>query len=542
MAFTGLCAKVARFLLLQVAVSIAFFGLLSTGALAQSPDSPISFDIPAQPLGSALTALAVQANSQIFFEQAPVAGFTAPAVSGSMSTEQALRTLLANTPLKFARNDDGTYVISRKASVARARTASPKVAAAAPVEAAPPTPPQATNVGPRSARLTEGPWMIRLRAIYLDPHNKSDSFSVPSTPPNAVPANGIGTNDKWGPELDAEYFFSPHWSTELALNFPRVHDLNLQSSATSGKVGDFRLTPNFLMLKFGFLPESAFRPYVGAGLNVTSLYSVHANDLGLSKTTAGPAAQAGFDLRLSAHWSLNADAKWARSRPVVDFDGQSIGHMKLDPLLFGIGLGYRFGGSPPPAIAEPKVAPAVVPEPPPLDSDGDGVPDSIDQCPNTPAGVMVDAVGCPLDSDKDGVPDYLDKCPGTPPGLKVDANGCEIEELVLTGVNFETASARLTPESSEILDKVVATLRLRPQASAEIHGYTDSRGSDAYNQRLSEQRAGAVLHYFVEQGIPSAHLSAKGFGKADPVASNATIEGRLQNRRVTVQFSRPVPR
>src|ERR1700744_1009246 len=147
MAFSGLCSKAARFRLMQVAVLTALFGLISTAAFAQSQDSPISFDIPAQPLGSALTALAVQANSQIFFEQVPVAGLVSPAVSGSMSTQQALRTLLANTPLKFARNDDGTYVISRKASVARARTASPRVAAAAPVEAAPPTPSPSTNVG-----------------------------------------------------------------------------------------------------------------------------------------------------------------------------------------------------------------------------------------------------------------------------------------------------------------------------------------------------------------------------------------------------------
>ena len=88
----------------------------------------------------------------------------------------------------------------------------------------------------------------------------------------------------------------------------------------------------------------------------------------------------------------------------------------------------------------------------PLDSDGDGVPDYLDKCPNTPAGVQVDATGCPLDSDGDGVPDYLDKCPNTPAGVQVDSVGCpiqkpdtvvvtkpvEIESLVLSGdANFE---------------------------------------------------------------------------------------------------------
>ena len=63
----------------------------------------------------------------------------------------------------------------------------------------------------------------------------------------------------------------------------------------------------------------------------------------------------------------------------------------------------------------------------PLDSDGDGVPDYLDKCPGTPKGVAVDATGCPIDSDGDGVPDYLDKCPGTPRGAKVDAKGCPVD-------------------------------------------------------------------------------------------------------------------
>src|ERR1700678_868579 len=214
--------------------------------------------------------------------------------------------------------------------------------------------------------------------------------------------------------------------------------------------------------------------------------------------------------------------------------------MKLDRVLYGLGIGYRFGGSPAPAVIPVAAAPA--PQPAPMDSDGDGVPDTLDQCPNTPRGVQVDAKGCPLDSDGDGVPDYLDKCPGTPAGLKVDANGCEIEEMVLTGVNFETDSATLTPQSSDALDKVVAVLRQRPGAKAEIHGYTDSRGSDSYNQKLSERRAAAVVDYFIEHGISGADLSSKGFGKSNPLAGNDTAEGRAQNRRVTVAFSRPVPR
>jgi OOP family OmpA-OmpF porin len=191
-------------------------------------------------------------------------------------------------------------------------------------------------------------------------------------------------------------------------------------------------------------------------------------------------------------------------------------------------------------VTATPAAPAAPPAP--RDSDGDGVPDSIDRCPNTPRGVAVDGDGCPLDSDHDGVPDYLDQCPGTPAGLKVDDRGCEIEELVLTGVNFETNSAKLTADSFAVLDKVVDVLRLRPNAKTEIHGYTDSRGPEAYNLKLSERRAAAVVQYLAEHGIAGPHLSARGFGKANPVATNDTAEGRAQNRRVTVEFSKPVLR
>ena len=517
--------------------------LLPPAALAQGADTPVGFDIPAQPLGTALNSLAVQANLQIFFQQEPVAGLQAAAVQGTMTPKQALQALLAGTTLGFTQNSDGTLVVGPKARVVsrqHPRKANPvanvnTAPAAAPPAAAPPP--------PQSVLESEGPWMLRARALYLAPYNKSDAFDVPGLPPSLVPQNGARSNDRWTPEIDAEYFFSSHWSSELAITFGQVHDLLLQSPAVgsgSGTAGTFRVMPDFLTLKYGFLPESAFRPYVGVGLNVTSLYTVHAAPFGLSKTTVGPAAQAGFDIRLSHHWSLNADVKWARSRPEVEFEGGDIGHLKMDPLLFGIGIGYRFGGSPPLAAPVGVAAPAA--PPPPLDSDGDGVPDSIDRCPNTPHGVAVDASGCPLDSDHDGVPDYLDECPGTPAGLKVDARGCEIEELVLIGVNFETNSAKLTAESFAVLDRVVAVLRLRPNATTEIHGYTDSRGPDAYNLKLSEQRAAAVVQYLAEHGIAGPHLSARGFGKANPIASNDTAEGRAKNRRVTLEFSKPVPR
>jgi OmpA-OmpF porin, OOP family len=170
--------------------------------------------------------------------------------------------------------------------------------------------------------------------------------------------------------------------------------------------------------------------------------------------------------------------------------------------------------------------------PAPADADKDGVPDDQDKCPGTPAGVKVDAFGCPLDSDGDGVADYQDKCPGTPRGAKVDASGCQMMGAVsinVTADHFDFDSAKLKPAMKTELDKVASEAKGSP---LEVVGYTDSTGPEAYNQMLSERRAQAAADYL--EGMGSSNLTVKGMGENDPVASNATREGRAMNRRVEV--------
>lgn len=202
-----------------------------------------------------------------------------------------------------------------------------------------------------------------------------------------------------------------------------------------------------------------------------------------------------------------------------------------------------------------------------LDSDGDGVVDRLDKCPNTPAGAKVDAQGCELDSDGDGVVDRLDRCPGTPRGAKVDAQGCEPDSdgdgvvdaldqcpdsprgdkvdargctlastIILRGVNFDNDSAEIRADARPILDEAVATLKRYPQLKVEVAGHTDSRASEAYNLDLSQRRAQAVMDYFVQMGIEAGRLSAKGYGESQPIADNATVEGRAANRRVELRI------
>ncbi|MEJ2575523.1 MAG: OmpA family protein [Gammaproteobacteria bacterium] len=172
------------------------------------------------------------------------------------------------------------------------------------------------------------------------------------------------------------------------------------------------------------------------------------------------------------------------------------------------------------------------------DSDGDGVPDDVDACPGTPAGVAVDARGCPRDSDGDGVPDYLDKCPGTPSGAKVDADGCEIMDSVsisVTADHFDFDSATLKPAMESELSEVAAKVRASAGSEMlEVVGHTDSTGPEAYNQGLSERRAEAAASYLIDAGVPASQISTMGKGESEPVGDNGTRDGRAMNRRVEV--------
>jgi OOP family OmpA-OmpF porin len=172
----------------------------------------------------------------------------------------------------------------------------------------------------------------------------------------------------------------------------------------------------------------------------------------------------------------------------------------------------------------------------PYDTDMDGVYDGIDLCQNTPEGVTVDRVGCPLDSDGDAVPDYRDLCPGTPKGVLVDQDGCPLPGeniLSLTGVNFAFDKATLTADAQAILDEAVVLLKETDDiVEVRVEGHTDSIGSEAYNQDLSQRRAEAVVEYLSAQGVDGNNLIPVGMGENFPVAGNDTEAGRAANRRV----------
>jgi OOP family OmpA-OmpF porin len=159
----------------------------------------------------------------------------------------------------------------------------------------------------------------------------------------------------------------------------------------------------------------------------------------------------------------------------------------------------------------PKPAAAAAMVPPPMDSDGDGVIDSLDKCPNTPRGVMVDKDGCPL--------------------------------KLTIHINFAFDKADIKPEFDPELKKAAEFIQKYPKVPyILLEGYTDSTGPADYNQMLSQKRAEAVKQYLVDKyGIDPNRLIARGGGESNPVASNDTAEGRAQNRRTEIICCAVIP-
>ena len=219
-----------------------------------------------------------------------------------------------------------------------------------------------------------------------------------------------------------------------------------------------------------------------------------------------------LQFQISDHWNARFGYRMLEYETVTDrgrdrFDGGFEG--------FILGIGGTFGGTPlrqierasEPAPAPPVVAasppPPPAPPPPPRDTDGDSVTDNLDKCPNTARGEKVDPVGCAYN-------------------VRLD-------------VLFDSNSATLQSASYAELDRIVEALNSTPTLSAIIEGHSDSSGSDAYNQSLSERRAKSVADHLIDRGINANRLQWKGYGESQPIADNTTAEGRAQNRRVVLR-------
>ncbi len=189
----------------------------------------------------------------------------------------------------------------------------------------------------------------------------------------------------------------------------------------------------------------------------------------------------------------------------------------------------------------------------PPDRDGDGIPDTVDACPDI-AGVKSEDPtknGCPPDRDGDGIPDPVDACPDAPGPADNDPkkNGCPLARIedgqvrITEQVKFKTGSAVLLPESDPVLIAVALLLKDHPEITKiRVEGHTDNRGAAALNKKLSNERASAVAKWLAGRGVDKKRLVSKGFGLEKPLDSNETEEGRQNNRRVEFHIEATTPK
>lgn len=198
-----------------------------------------------------------------------------------------------------------------------------------------------------NAFAEDGDWMVRVRAVNVGWANQSDPVAA-----LAVPANGIHLSGKTIPEVDISYFFTRNLAAELILTYPQKHTVRVtQSAAGAFDAGTLKELPPTLTLQYHFLPDGQFRPYVGAGVNYTSISNVNLAPLNavsggsnsVGGSSFGGALQAGFDIKVGANSYINFDVKKVYIR--TDLTNSALGKLstlRLDPLLLGIGYGFRF--------------------------------------------------------------------------------------------------------------------------------------------------------------------------------------------------------
>ncbi len=373
-----------------------------------------------------------------------------------------------------------------------------------------------------------------------------------------------------GTSLGARVGYNLDESQTLELGYDFMDSIDYKALIPGRDTDSHQFSANYL---YHFLePENRIRPYLLAGVGVQDFTN---NLAGLRDGLIG---NLGLGLKIGL---LDALDLRLEARDFIRYDDG--GHT----LAYTAGLAYSFGevekAAPAPAPVKAEAPQKIAdsdndgvadrddkcPGTPkgvevdlngcPLDTDGDGVADYKDECRGTPDGVKVDAKGCPidsdndgvadfmdrcpnskttkvdehgcaLDSDRDGVADYLDKCPTTPEGFKVDSQGCAVGFTM--HVNFATNSARIESKDTPYIDKLAAFMKEHPQTKVRLEGYTDSDGSAAYNLKLSAKRAEAVKKELIARGIAASRITTKAYGEENPIASNATPEGKAQNRRV----------
>ncbi|MCF7751548.1 OmpA family protein [Bacillus subtilis subsp. subtilis] len=311
------------------------------------------------------------------------------------------------------------------------------------------------------------------------------------------------TNDAPFVTLGLGKFISPNWSLDGELNYQNPNfdanqDLNWSQYGVS------------LDMRRHFIAEGrGWNPYLLMGLGYQKSEEEYAgNSLNgpRERKDGNFAAKLGVGLQTTFEKRVAVRAEVAYR---ADFDDQSIAARDeswFGDVLASVGVVIPLGPAPTAAV----VAPAPV------------APSCAD-----------------LDDDGDGVNNCDDKCPDSQPGQTIGPDGCPVPVSIdLKGVNFDFDKATLRPDAVAILSEATEILKRYPDLRVEVAGHTDSKGTDAYNQKLSERRATTVYDYLTKNGVSASRLVGPiGYGESRPIAPNTNPdgsdnpEGRAKNRR-----------
>lgn len=286
----------------------------------------------------------------------------------------------------------------------------------------------------------------------------------------------------WAYGLGLGYNISEKLGVELTFHYaePRDKDsqMNLNTGITppnyDGKIYVYKL--DLLYHLIGLLPGDLVLPYIAGGIGDIKYSTNRPN--GFSENNFLVDAGGGLKIFLTRDLALRGDVRY-----MLDFDSEH----DHNSLLYTVGLTYEIGGKTKEAEPEPVAAPEPAPAP-------------------APAPAVV-----------------------TPPPAPAPK---EQGSITFRNILFDFDKYTIKPESYPILDEVTDYLKANPNVKMEVQGYCDNRGTYKYNVKLSDERAKAVRKYLVDKGIPGDRLTAKGYSFDNPVASNATDEGRALNRRV----------
>ncbi len=316
------------------------------------------------------------------------------------------------------------------------------------------------------------------------------NYEITPTIGGVLPEGNLDLKDqltyglRFGINLDNSIF------SQVELGYDRSDNIDYKAGRTDHT--DFNRYYGNLVKEYKMTPETALYALVGIGYEDVSNEQLDNKD--------SMFAQYGGGVK---YWVTDRFALKAEVRHAIKFDHGD------NNLFYSLGFSIPFGEKAAPVVAKAEpapVAPAPVVKMAPKDSDGDGVMDDKDKCPNTPKGTVVDADGC--------------------------------TKVIRLHVKFDFDKSTVKPEFMSEIQKVADFMKQNPGYSVVLEGHTDSKGSDAYNMKLSDQRAKAVAKSLATLGVPGAKVTTEAFGESKPIATNDTEAGRAENRRVDAVFKK----